>query len=205
MATVTTDPLVGRLVDGRYEVVSRIARGGMATVYLAIDRRLEREVALKVLPDYLAGDESFETRFRRESRLAARLNEPHIIPIHDFGEIDGRLFLDMRLVEGRDLGSVLETRGRLPLAMAVDIVSQAASALVAPITMLEAEHAEAGAALERMRAITGGYAPPEWACPTFRGLYYGLSQLEADLQLHVHLENNVLFPRAVWMASRART
>ena len=77
-------------------------------------------------------------------------------------------------------------------------------ALAAPIAVMEAEHAGAGAALARMRALTGGYAPPEWACPTFRGLYYGLSQLEADMHLHVHLENHILFPRAVWLASRYR-
>jgi regulator of cell morphogenesis and NO signaling len=65
-----------------------------------------------------------------------------------------------------------------------------------PIDVMEAEHASAGEALARMRAITDGYAPPAWACPTFRGLYYGLSELERDMQVHVHLENHVLFPRA---------
>jgi regulator of cell morphogenesis and NO signaling len=80
-----------------------------------------------------------------------------------------------------------------------------AASLIGPITVMEAEHADAGAAIAQMRALTGGYAPPEWACPTFRGLYFGLSQLEADMHLHVHLENNVLFPRAVWLASRVRT
>src|SRR5581483_792606 len=89
----------------------------------------ERTVALKLLPDYLAGDESFKERFRRESRLAARLNGPHIIPIHDFGEVDGRLFIDMRLVEGRDLGSGLATRGRLAPEVAVEVVRQTAAAL----------------------------------------------------------------------------
>jgi regulator of cell morphogenesis and NO signaling len=69
-----------------------------------------------------------------------------------------------------------------------------------PIAVMEAEHAEAGAALAVMRDITLGYAPPEWACPTFRGLFYGLAQLESDMHLHVHLENNVLFPRAATLA-----
>jgi regulator of cell morphogenesis and NO signaling len=84
------------------------------------------------------------------------------------------------------------------------VTSNAAASLIAPILTMEEEHAGAGEALARMRELTDGYAPPEWACPTFRGLYFGLSQLEADMHLHVHLENNILFPRAVWMASRGR-
>ena len=65
-----------------------------------------------------------------------------------------------------------------------------------PIAAMEADHDEAGRALAFIRDVTGSFAPPEWACPTFRGLYYGLSQLEADMHVHVHLENNILFPRA---------
>jgi len=74
--------------------------------------------------------------------------------------------------------------------------------IASPIAVMEAEHADAGAALDFIRRMTDGYTPPEWACPTFRGLYYGLSQLEADMHLHVHLENNVLFPRAARLAAR---
>lgn len=65
-----------------------------------------------------------------------------------------------------------------------------------PINVMEAEHESAGAALARMRELTRGYAPPADACPTFRGLYYGLAELERDMHVHVHLENNILFPRA---------
>jgi regulator of cell morphogenesis and NO signaling len=72
-----------------------------------------------------------------------------------------------------------------------------------PIHVMEAEHEDAGAALARLREITNGYAPPEDACPTFRGLYYGLAQLESDMHLHVHLENNILFPRAEQLARGA--
>ena len=114
---------------GRYELLEIIGRGGMGEVYRAHDTERERIVALKLLPTHLASDESFKARFRRESRLAARLNDPHIIPIHDFGEIDGSLYIDMRLVEGRDLGSIVETDGPLPPATAVNIISQVASAL----------------------------------------------------------------------------
>lgn len=102
-----------------------------------------------------------------------------------------------------------EDRVLFPMIVALDAgrplpAGEVAADLAAPITAMEAEHAGAGAALARMRQLTGGYAPPEWACPTFRGLYFGLSQLEADLHLHVHLENNILFPRTAWLASRGR-
>lgn len=69
-----------------------------------------------------------------------------------------------------------------------------------PIDVMEAEHASAGDALKTMRALTNGYTPPENACPTFRGLYHGLAELETDMHLHVHLENTILFPRAVALA-----
>jgi regulator of cell morphogenesis and NO signaling len=72
--------------------------------------------------------------------------------------------------------------------------------LDAPVAVMEADHEAAGAALRTMRDLTNGYAPPEWACPTFRGLYYALAQVEADMHLHVHLENHILFPRAVQLA-----
>ncbi len=75
--------------------------------------------------------------------------------------------------------------------------------LEGPVEMLEAEHASAGAALAEMRRLTSGFTPPDDACPTFRGLYFGLEQLEQEMHLHVHLENNVLFPRAAGLA-RAR-
>ena len=69
-----------------------------------------------------------------------------------------------------------------------------------PIEALEHDHARAGEALAAMRALTHDYTPPEWACPTFRGLYYGLAQFESDMHLHVHLENNILFRRAAALA-----
>jgi regulator of cell morphogenesis and NO signaling len=71
-----------------------------------------------------------------------------------------------------------------------------------PIEAMEAEHAEAGVALARIRELAEGFTPPGWACPTFRGLYYALAQLETDMHLHVFLENHVLFPRAAQLANR---
>jgi regulator of cell morphogenesis and NO signaling len=93
-----------------------------------------------------------------------------------------------------------------PAVVALEASGKAASAvsqwiwIQQPIGVMEAEHEQAGAALARLREITNGYAPPEDACPTFRGLYYGLSQLEHEMHLHVHLENNILFPRAERLA-----
>lgn len=77
-----------------------------------------------------------------------------------------------------------------------DANASTAAWLSTPLRVMEADHDDAGAALTRMRALTGGYTPPDGACPTFRGLYHGLSQFEADMHRHVHLENNILFPRA---------
>ena len=115
---------------GHYQLQKLIGRGGMGEVYQAYDTKTQRIVALKVLPPHLAQDASFQDRFRRESHAAAGVNDPHVVPIHGFGEIDGRLYLDMRLIEGRNLGAML-TRADKPLdpAFVVDMIEQVAMAL----------------------------------------------------------------------------
>jgi serine/threonine protein kinase, bacterial len=113
---------------GRYRLVELLGRGGMGEVWRAHDTVTDRIVALKLLPEHLAHDEMFQQRFRREALAAARLNEPHVVPIHNFGEIDGRLYVDMRLIEGRDLQSMLGA-GQLAPSRAVNIVEQVAMAL----------------------------------------------------------------------------
>ena len=118
---------------GPYRLEELIGRGGMGEVYRAYDTRRDRIVALKILPSSMADAPEFSARFRREAQLVARLSAPHIIPIHDFGEIDGRLFLDMRLVSGVDLATVLEA-GPLPPPRAIEMISQVASALDAAHT-----------------------------------------------------------------------
>lgn len=114
---------------GRYRLEELLGRGGMGEVYRAYDEDRHRTVALKRLPPALSVDDEFQARFRYESELTARLRDPHIIPIHDFGEIDGRLFIDMRLVDGKDLDEVIRAGGPLEPERAVRIIAQVASAL----------------------------------------------------------------------------
>jgi eukaryotic-like serine/threonine-protein kinase len=125
------DPLVGRVIDGRYAVASRIARGGMATVYLALDRRLDRDVALKVMHGHLADDQQFTARFIREARSAARLSHPGVVAVFDQGEDDGLLYLAMEYLQGRTLREVLGEFGVLTPGEALDVVEPALEALAA--------------------------------------------------------------------------
>ena len=121
----------GDLVDGRYRIVEHIARGGMATVFEALDTRLDRHVALKVMHPALAADETYVSRFGREARAAARLSHPNIVGVHDQGEDDGRIFLVMELVRGRTLRQVLDDDGALSPRAALDIAAPLADALAA--------------------------------------------------------------------------
>ncbi|MBL1074962.1 protein kinase [Nocardia sp. 2] len=114
---------------GRYRLESPIGSGGSGQVWRAHDSNTDRTVALKVLAPDLVADPAYRERFQREARAAARLRGRHILPIHNFGEQDGRLFIDMQFVDGTDLGLVLRRSGPMPPPLAVDIVAQAATAL----------------------------------------------------------------------------
>src|SRR6201997_5699370 len=100
----------------------------MGEVWRAHDTETKRTVAIKVLPAHMADDKEFAQRFRREAESAAQLNSPHVVPIHNYGEIEGRLYVDMRLIEGRDLQTILRD-GPLEPARAVRIIEQVAMAL----------------------------------------------------------------------------
>lgn len=123
-----SEHLVGSVV-GPYRIDQLIGRGGMGAVYRAYDTVRDREVALKLLGGTTADDGTFAERFRRECQLVAKLGEPHIIPIHDYGEIDGMLYLDMRLVDGDNLRQVLRRSGPLPAEEAVSVAAQIGDAL----------------------------------------------------------------------------
>jgi serine/threonine-protein kinase len=133
--TAATDTLVGRSLEGRYRILERIARGGMSTVYAAVDERLDRLVAVKVMSSALSADPAFSDRFAREARAAARLTHLNVVSVYDQGSeqaADGlHVFLVMELVEGRTLRELLRERGRLSPAEAISIMEPVLSALAA--------------------------------------------------------------------------
>jgi serine/threonine protein kinase len=113
---------------GRYQLIELLGRGGMGEVWRAHDTTIDRIVALKMLLPHYAKDPDFDKRFRREARAAARLDDPHVVPIYDVGEIDGRLYVTMRLINGVDLQTLLDA-GPLEPTRAVHIIEQIAAAL----------------------------------------------------------------------------
>jgi len=125
------DPLIGRLVDGRYRVRARIARGGMATVYVATDLRLERRIALKVMHAHLSDDSAFQSRFIQEARAAARLADPHVVNVFDQGQ-DGELaYLVMEYLPGITLRELLREQKRLTVPQTITIMDAVLAGLSA--------------------------------------------------------------------------
>jgi serine/threonine kinase PknH len=114
---------------GPYHLKRLLGRGGMGEVYEAEHTVKEWTVAVKLMSDTFSRDPVFRERMKREARIAGRLQEPHVVPIHDYGEIDGQMFMEMRLIEGTDLDSVLKRFGPLTPPRAVAIITQIASAL----------------------------------------------------------------------------
>ena len=122
MTSSVADALVGRVIDGRYRILSHLADGGMASVYVALDGRLDREVALKIMRPGLAADDVFVDRFRAEARSAARLSHPNVVAVFDQGEDDGEVFLAMELVEGKTLRDVIHEEAPLTAREALAIL-----------------------------------------------------------------------------------
>jgi eukaryotic-like serine/threonine-protein kinase len=126
-----TDPVVGVLLEGRYRLEERLARGGMSTVYAATDLRLHKTVAVKVMAEHLAHDPTFVDRFTREARAAAMLSHPNVVGVSDQGSDQGLVFLVMELVRGRTLRDLLTARGRLTVAEAFAVLEPTLAGLTA--------------------------------------------------------------------------
>ncbi|WP_030145022.1 Stk1 family PASTA domain-containing Ser/Thr kinase [Spirillospora albida] len=187
MDTSVADPLVGQVLDGRYRIESRVARGGMATVYEARDLRLDRTVAIKVMHAALAADEGFVARFIGEAKAAAALSHPNVVAVYDQRTDSEHVFLVMEYVAGRNLRDVLDEHGRLGPRAALEIMQPVLAALgaahraglvhrdVKPENVLIAEdgqakvadfglaRAEASSGMTRTGMIIGtvGYLAPE--------------------------------------------
>ncbi|GAA2181915.1 Stk1 family PASTA domain-containing Ser/Thr kinase [Brooklawnia cerclae] len=129
MTRTSTDPLVGDVLDGRYEVLQRLARGGMATVYRAWDRRLERIVAIKVMHEGLGDDADFAAKFDREARAAARLCDQNVVTIFDQGQDYGRPYIVMEFVEGTTLRGLITRDAPMSPLRALQLIEPVAAAL----------------------------------------------------------------------------
>lgn len=125
------DPLIGRLVDGRYRVRARVARGGMATVYVATDLRLERRIALKVMHGHLSDDTVFQSRFIQEARAAARLADPHVVNVFDQGQDGDMAYLVMEYLPGITLRELMREQRRLSVPQTITIMDAVLSGLAA--------------------------------------------------------------------------
>ena len=124
-----SDTLIGSVFDGRYRIERKLGAGGMADVYLAEDQELGRRVAIKILNDRHAADDSFIERFRREAKNAAGLSHPNIVSIYDRGEAEGTYYIAMEYLEGRSLKELIVGRGPAPIKTAVDYARQILAAL----------------------------------------------------------------------------
>jgi len=158
-----------------YRLEEQVGRGGMAVVFRAQDERLGRLVALKILAPALAADEAFRQRFIRESRAAAAVDDPHIVPVFDAGEAaeaSGLLFIAMRYVPGGDVRNVMRHEGPLAPARAASIISQVASALdAAHRAGLVHRDVKPGFRAEQGNAVNVGRADRGGAVPGDRGLH----------------------------------
>src|SRR6476659_5129466 len=128
---VTGDSLLDSVFDGRYPLSRKLGACGMANVYLAEDQELGRRVAIKILDDRHAADDSFIERFRREAKNAAGLSHPNIVSIYDRGEADGTYYIAMEYLSGRSLKELIVGRGPAPIKVAIEYARNILAALAA--------------------------------------------------------------------------
>ena len=131
---IGSDGTLAGLTLGEYRLVRRIAKGGMGQIYEAIQLKLDRKVALKVLADELAGNPAFLQRFEREAKAAAAINHPNIVQVYDFGHAEGRAFLVMECIDGEDLSKHVARQGKLDVMAALQIIEDVALALQEALT-----------------------------------------------------------------------
>src|ERR671932_327004 len=124
-----SDTLINTLFDGRYRILRKLGSGGMANVYLAEDEDLGRRVAIKIMNDRYASDDTFSERFRREAKAAAALSHPNIVSIYDRGQANGTPYIAMEVIEGRSLKELILTRGPLPIDQAIEFTKHILAAL----------------------------------------------------------------------------
>ena len=124
-----SDTLIGSVFDGRYRIERKLGAGGMADVYLAEDQELGRRVAIKILNDRHAADDSFIERFRREAKNAAGLSHPNIVSIYDRGEAEGTYYIAMEYLDGRSLKELIVGRGPAPIKITIDYARQILAAV----------------------------------------------------------------------------
>src|SRR5438105_4910014 len=124
-----TDTLIGTVFDGRYKILRKLGTGGMADVYLAEDQELGRRVAIKILNDRHAADDSFVERFRREAKNAAGLSHPNIVSIYDRGEAEGTYYIAMEFLDGRSLKELIVSRGSAPIRTTIEYARQILAAV----------------------------------------------------------------------------
>src|SRR6266542_4160840 len=124
-----SDTLIGTVFDGRYRIVRKLGTGGMADVYLAEDQELGRRVAIKILNDRHAADDSFVERFRREAKNAAGLSHPNIVSVYDRGTAEGTYYIAMEYLDGRSLKELIVSRGPAPVKTSVEYARQILAAV----------------------------------------------------------------------------
>ena len=162
----------------------------------AVEERDWNRESLRALIDHIISryHDSLREELPRLESMAARVSHVHGAKAQQLARLEAivtELSAELRAHMGGEETTLF------PAIRAIEFGGDAAISISARITVMEREHDRVGALLSELRALTGGYAVPQWACATFRALYHGLEELESAMHVHVHLENNVLFPRAL--------